>query len=204
MVGSCRQGQVRRRLWTAGTLSTVVVLLTVLLTACGSPTQQTGTGFVAGDGSVTFLDPAQRTTAPAISGNTLQDQPWSLTEQRGKVVVLNVWASWCAPCRAEAPELVATANEYAGRRVEFVGLNTRDSATTAQAFVDRFDIPYINIADPDGRIQLAFADTLPPQAIPSTVIIDQQGRVAARALGKVTSATLDGLITALLEEGNEP
>ena len=186
-------------------LSTLTILLLLSLTttwttACGSAAGQAGTGFVAGDGSVTFLDPAQRTAAPNISGSTLQGEPWSLSDQRGQVVVLNVWASWCAPCRAEAPELVAAADEYAERPVQFVGLNTRDSATTAQAFVTRFAIPYPNVADPDGRLQLAFADTLPPQAIPSTVIIDQQGRVAARALGKVSASTLDGLISALLDE----
>jgi thiol-disulfide isomerase/thioredoxin len=178
----------------------VLALSIVLVAGCGSPAGQAGTGFVAGDGSVTFLDPAQRTPAPAIDGRTLQGEPWSLADQRGKVVVLNVWASWCAPCRAEAPELVQAATDYVGQPVQFVGLNTRDSATTAQAFITRFDIPYPNVADSDGRIQLAFADTLPPQAIPSTVIIDQQGRVAARALGKVTAATLDGLISALLDE----
>ncbi|MFM8351529.1 MAG: TlpA family protein disulfide reductase [Actinomycetales bacterium] len=178
----------------------VLALLVGLVAGCGSPAGQTGTGFVAGDGSVTFLDPTQRTAAPAIDGRTLQGESWSLADQRGKVVVLNVWASWCAPCRAEAPELVQAATEYVGQPVQFVGLNTRDSATTAQAFITRFDIPYPNVADSDGRLQLAFADTLPPQAIPSTVIIDQQGRVAARALGKVTAATLDGLISALLDE----
>lgn len=178
----------------------VLALLVGLVASCGSPSGQAGTGFVAGDGSVTFLDPTQRTAAPAIDGRTLQGESWSLADQRGKVVVLNVWASWCAPCRAEAPELVRAATEYVGQPVQFVGLNTRDSATTAQAFITRFDIPYPNVADSDGRLQLAFADTLPPQAIPSTVIIDQQGRVAARALGKVTAATLDGLISALLDE----
>lgn len=184
-------------------LGALLALTTTLVTSCGSAEGQVGTGFVAGDGSVTFLDPSQRTAAPDIAGRTLQGQPWSLAELRGQVVVLNVWASWCAPCRAEAPELVMAANEYNEQPVQFVGLNTRDSATTAQAFVTRFQVPYPNVADPDGRIQLAFADTLPPQAIPSTVIIDQQGRVAGRALGKVTAATLTGLIDALLEEDQQ-
>jgi thiol-disulfide isomerase/thioredoxin len=178
----------------------VCVCALALITGCSSAEGQAGTGFVAGDGSVTLLDPAMRAPAPQITGSTFDGNTWSLAEQRGKIVVLNVWASWCAPCRAEAPELVMAAQEHADAPVQFIGLNTRDSKTTAEAFVTRFGIDYPNIADPDGRIQLQFAQTLPPQAIPSTVLIDQQGRVAARALGKVSAATLDGLITSLLAE----
>ena len=200
MSATSMQRRGKQRALVVPALLLLLSLTAVWTTACGSAAGQTGTGFVAGDGSVTFLDPAQRTAAPDISGSTLEGEPWSLIDQRGQVVVLNVWASWCAPCRAEAPELVAAAEEYAGQPVQFVGLNTRDSATTAESFVTRFAIPYPNVADPDGRLQLAFAQTLPPQAIPSTVIIDQQGRVAARALGKVTASTLDGLISALLDE----
>lgn len=182
------------------TVLAVLVMMAGLVSGCGAQQEQAGSGFVAGDGSVTFLDAGQRSSAPALSGMTLGGEPWSLADHQGQVVVLNVWASWCAPCRAEAPELVATAGDYAGEPVQFVGLNTRDSPTTAAAFVDRFAIPYPNVADPDGRLQLSFADTLPPQAIPSTVVIDRQGRVAARALGRVTEATLGGLIDALLDE----
>jgi thiol-disulfide isomerase/thioredoxin len=110
------------------------------------------------------------------------------------VVVLNVWASWCAPCRSEADELAAVANEKADDGVVFVGLNTRDSAAPAQAFVERFAIPYPNVVDTDGAKQLLFSDTLPPQAIPSTLVIDRQGRVAARAIGEVDRSRLLGLI----------
>ena len=110
---------------------------------------------------------------------------------------MNVWASWCAPCRAEAPALASLADEFDGRGVQFVGLDTRDSDVSARAFVDRFEIPYPNVIDRDGRLQLLFADTLPPQAIPSTLLIDPEGRVAARALGKVTQSSLRGIIEEL-------
>ena len=90
--------------------------------------------------------------------------------------------------------------EYAGRGVQFVGLDTRDTLAAARAFVETYGITYPNVIDTDGRLQLLFADTLPPQAIPSTLVIDQQGRVAARALGRISAASLRGLIEPLLAQ----
>jgi thiol-disulfide isomerase/thioredoxin len=151
-------------------------------------------GYVSGDGSTTIVAQADRVAAPAFTGPTLEGGSFDLAEHRGNVVVLNVWASWCAPCRAEADELAAVADEKADEGVVFVGLNTRDSAAPAAAFVERFGIPYPNVVDTDGAKQLLFSDTLPPQAIPSTLVIDRQGRVAARAIGEVDRSRLLGLI----------
>lgn len=159
-------------------------------------------GYVSGDGSTTILAEADRTPAPDLRGTTLQGEPFVLADHLGEVVVLNTWASWCAPCRAEAPALEATSRELAGRGVTLVGLNTRDSAAAAQAFVRRFDISYPSVADPDGSLQLLFHDSLPPSAIPTTVVIDQKGRVAARALGEVDRSRLLGLVEPILAEGS--
>ena len=184
----------------------VAVVVAVLLTACSATSDPAatppadGTGFVAGDGSLVLLPVSQRKPAPEISGTTLDGSTFTLADQRGKVVALNVWASWCAPCRAEAPTLEEASREFADQGVQFIGLDTRDSDAAARAFVDRFDITYPSLVDRDGRLQLSFADSLPPQAIPSTVIIDKQGRVAARALGAVSISDLRGLIEPLLAE----
>ncbi len=175
---------------------------------CGSPSSSSGavasadgTGFVAGDGSLVVLDPASRPPAPELTGTTLDGSPFSLAEHRGEVVVLNVWASWCAPCRAEAATLQQVAQETAADGVQFVGLDTRDSDTAARAFADRFGITFPSIVDRDGRLQLLFSDTLPPQAIPSTLVVDRQGRIAARALGAVDVSELRGIIEPLVAEG---
>ena len=85
--------------------------------------------------------------------------------------------------------------------MQFVGLDTRDSDVSARAFVEKFGMPYPNVIDRDGRLQLLFADSLPPQAIPSTLVIDREGRVAARALGKVSESSLRGMIEPLLASG---
>jgi thiol-disulfide isomerase/thioredoxin len=177
------------------------VALTLLLAGCGSSTDATDpaadSGFVAGDGSIVILPEDQRPPAPDLVGETLDGGTFRLSDHLGEAVVLNVWASWCAPCRAEAPALVALAEEFEGRGVQFAGLDTRDSDVSARAFVDRFGVPYPNVIDRDGRLQLLFADSLPPQAIPSTLVIDPAGRVAARALGKVSESSLRGIIEQL-------
>lgn len=174
-----------------------IAVSALLLTGCGSggAEQQAGSGFVAGDGSITLIDETQRVAAPELSGTTLDGETWSLADERGSVVVLNVWASWCAPCRAEAPMLAALAKELEPE-VAFVGLDTRDSDAAARAFVAKQGITYPNVIDTDGQLQLRFGDSLPPQAIPSTIVIDAQGRVAGRILGKASESDLRGLIEA--------
>lgn len=176
-----------------------VFLLVLGLSACSSA-PETGAGFVSGDGSVTILEPVQRQIAPDAVGLDLNGDPLALSDFVGQVVVLNVWASWCAPCRAEAGALEEVALQFDGKGVQFIGLNTRDSQAAAQAFIRNYGVTYPSLVDTDGRIQLLFNDSLPPQAIPSTIVIDQQGRVAARALGTVTAATLRAMIEPLLNE----
>lgn len=175
-----------------------LVVGALLLSGCGGDSGASavgdGSGFVGGDGSIVVIEPDARSQAPDLRGTALDGSPFVLADYRGDVVVMNVWASWCAPCRAEAPELQEVWTEVEGSGVQLVGLNTRDSTVSAQGFVDTMGLTFPSIADPDGRLQLLFADSLPPQAIPSTVIIDRDGRVAARALGKVSASTLRGLI----------
>lgn len=174
-----------------------------LLAGCSSTSAATAgadSGFVAGDGSLVVLPESQRQPAPDVVGTTLDGGTFRLSDHRGEVVALNVWASWCAPCRAEAPVLAKAAADYAAKGVQFVGLDTRDSDTSARSFLQKFGVTYPNVIDGDGRLQLLFADSLPPQAIPSTVFIDRQGRVAARALGKVSDSTLRGMLEPLLSE----
>lgn len=163
-------------------------------TAASSGTGGSDTGYIAGDGSIVVIPPAERVAAPDFTLPTLDGGTFTLSEQRGKVVAMNVWASWCAPCRAEAPELQKVWTQDQGKGVQFVGLDTRDSAIAAQAFVNRFGITYPQAIDTDGQVQLLFRDTLPAQAIPSTLIVDAKGRVAARILGATTEAALRNVI----------
>jgi thiol-disulfide isomerase/thioredoxin len=165
------------------------IVLAFALTACGGGGNSTSEeSFVSGDGSTTFIKISDRKIAPAITGMTLSGENY--TYQKDRVAVVNVWASWCSPCRAEAPTLVALANKYTD--VAFIGILTRDNPANAEAFERRFNIPYPTVID--DSILLGFKGSLPANAIPTTVVLDKSGYVAARISGVVTVASLSKLI----------
>lgn len=173
-------------------------LATVLLTSCASDSQSLGeTGYQSGDGTAIFIDPEKRGTPIELSGTTLDDEELDIATLRGEVVVINFWASWCAPCRAEATDLAIVASEYP--QVSFVGLNTRDGKAAAIAFASRFETGYPSIRDEFGELTLAFGN-LGPAATPTTIVLDKSGRVAARVLGVITQSQLTGYLDALLSE----
>lgn len=179
----------------------VALLACMLLAGCAASEGAKGggdtgsVGFTVGTGTVTILQESEREPAPTLEGPSLQDPDKLISskEYAGRTIVINVWGSWCAPCRHEAPELVQADREL-GEDVQFLGLNTRDlSEAPARAFVRNFGLEYPNIFDPDGTLLLGFGQ-LPPKAIPSTIVIDAQGRVAARVIGEVDKATLIGIV----------
>ena len=135
-----------------------------------------------------------RDSAPDLEGTTLGGDAFALSDWAGEVVVINVWGSWCVPCRTETPELVRLAKEFAARRVRFLGINIRDNSAAARSFEDRFKVPYPSLEDPDGRLLLSFRGVIPTSVVPSTVVIDRRGDVAARVIGPVTYSTLKGLL----------
>lgn len=177
-----------------------LVLAAAALAGCSqqSAAPEDSSGYVEGDGSSTLLPDDARIPAPPLRGTDLNGAEVDTSEWKGRPGVINVWASWCAPCRAEAPELVAAANK--NPKVNFLGLDTRDNDASARAFVKKFNVPYPNLPDPNGQLVLLFADTLPPQAIPSTLLIDKQGRVAGRFLGAVSASQLDEALQELKKE----
>lgn len=171
-----------------------LILLAISLTACGNSSQVASKSYVAGNGTVTYIDTKDRKEGPTFSGLTLDGENFELPH--GGIVVINVWASWCAPCRAEAPTLAALAKKYKG--AVFLGVLTRDSEVAARAFQNRFDLPYPTLVD--DSVLLKFRDTLSANAIPSTILIDKKGRVAARISGEITVASLSELIEKLHAE----
>jgi thiol-disulfide isomerase/thioredoxin len=171
-----------------------ILVLALTLSSCGNSTQVASKSYVAGNGTVTYIEPKDRKMGPTFSGTTLDGENFELPH--GGIVVVNVWASWCAPCRAEAPTLAALANKYKG--VVFVGVLTRDSEVAARAFQNRFNLPYPTLVD--DSVLLGFRDTLSANAIPSTILMDPKGRVAARISGEITVASLSDLIEKLHAE----
>lgn len=178
-------------------------LVVPFLAGCSSSSNSSTAGetsFVAGNGAMTLLEPADRGDRVELSGKTLDGADLELATYYGQVIVVNVWASWCGPCRAEATELANVAKEFLDRDVQFIGLNTRDGLAAAQAFNKRFETGYPSIQDKDGKLTLAFGN-LGPAATPTTLVLDKEHRVAGRVLGPVTEAQLRSLIKAVLEDG---
>jgi thiol-disulfide isomerase/thioredoxin len=173
----------------------------LMLAACTTPgaDEQTGgsgqAGYPSVRGNLTRIPPDQRRELPPVSGPALgSNKTISTQDYRGKVVVINVWGSWCPPCRKEAPDLQAASVETKNV-AQFIGITSKDyDPAPAEAFVRSFKITYPSIYDPTGKVLLAFAGELPPSAIPSTMIIDQQGRLAVRVLSEVSKITLVDMI----------
>jgi thiol-disulfide isomerase/thioredoxin len=157
-----------------------------------------GQSFVGSSYQSTFYPVGHRLQAPAVSGTTLSGQHLSLSSYRGDTVVLNFWGSWCAPCRSEAPALGQLARRLAADHVSFVGIDIRDQPDSAQAFMQTFNVGYPSLNDPDDEIALAFHSTVPPAAIPTTLVIDRQGRIAARIVGPSSYAELQALISKVI------
>jgi thiol-disulfide isomerase/thioredoxin len=167
----------------------IVPLMALVLSSCGGGGSSIAEeSFVSGNGSVSYIKPSDRIAAPALSGMTLSGKNY--TYNVGQVAVVNVWASWCAPCRAEAPTLAALTEKYTD--VAFIGILTRDNPVNAEAFARRFALPYPTLID--DSVLIGFRKSLPANAIPSTVLIDKRGNVAARISGEVTYSSLSEII----------
>ncbi len=166
----------------------------LLLTGCGSGglSKASENSFVSGSGAAVIIKEEKRQSAPAISGETLSGGSYSI--DKSKVTVVNVWASWCAPCRAEAPifQDFATKNPD----ISFVGILTRDNLSAARSFTERFKITFPTLID-DSLI-IKFRGTLTPNAIPTTLIIDNKGRIAARISGATTVAGFRKVLEAVI------
>lgn len=158
------------------------------------------TGYVEGSGVSTEIAVDKRGDAYDFSGETFSGETFTLSEKRGTPVVLNVWYASCAPCRKEAPDLVKLHDTYASKGVTFVGVNVRDEAGPAQAFEQKFSIPYPSIPDRDGTIMYALRGQVSPNAVPSTLVFDAKGRVAARISGLADPSILGAMIDRVLSE----
>lgn len=168
-------------------------ILLFTLTACGGGTDQAQESFIAGNGAVTFIKNSDRALAPTLSGKTLNGS--QLVAAQG-VSVINVWASWCAPCRAEAATLQALSIKYPD--VPFYGILTRDTEANGRSFVATYGITYPTFID--DALLLGFNSTLPANAIPSTLVLDKAGKIAGRISGEVTVSSLSNLIERVKSE----
>ncbi|MCP9945070.1 TlpA family protein disulfide reductase [Streptomyces somaliensis] len=189
-------------LLTAGALAAALAL-----TACGgSPKGTSGgggnTNFVTDVDGIATLPKGKRPAPSGLAGETLRGDRLDVADLKGRVVVLNLWGDWCNPCRAEAPHFAKVAGDLKPRGVEFVGINTRSNRGKSIRFEEDFGIPYPSLYDRYGKIVLnGFPKgTVQPQAIPSTVVLDRDGRIAARVLKAVSEKELRSMIAPVLAE----
>ncbi|GEC04765.1 hypothetical protein SSP24_24200 [Streptomyces spinoverrucosus] len=195
----------RARSRTALLATSGAAIAALLLSACGSGGTSGGggdTNFVAGADGIDTVEKGERTAAPDLSGKTIDGKQLDVADYKGKVVVLNVWGSWCGPCRAEAKNLETVYQDTKDQGVQFVGINTRDTSTgPAIAFEKEFGVTYPSLYDPTGRLMLRFEKgTLNPQAIPSTLVIDRDGKIAARTLQPLSEEKVREILDPVLAE----
>lgn len=161
-----------------------------------------GQNYIAGDGTVSEYAAGNRGEPISFSG-TLQDgDTVASRDYAGKVLIVNFWYAGCPPCRVEAPELQELSQKYADQGVAFLGVNLYDSAQTAASFEKEKGVTYPSVLDRDtGSVLLAFSKTVPPKATPTTLVVDKEGRVAARILGAIPDKSiLDSLISDAVAE----
>jgi len=178
----------------------------VLVTGCstGADAVDVNNGgefrFVEGTPAGEVIPVGERASAPEFGGTLLDGKKFSSSELAGDVAVLNFWGSWCAPCRVETPEFQEVYADVRDQGVQFLGLDVKETDEQfAQAFVDRFGIGFPSLYDPRGEVALAFRG-YPANAIPSTIVLDQDGRVAAVYTGAVSQEDLRQVLDSVLGE----
>ena len=184
-----------RRLRVAAAVTALAALAALAGCTSSSGNTVSGQNYQAGDGTITVLSPDQRKPPGELRGKTIDGQDVDLADYRGKVVVLNVWGSWCPPCQQEAPALQAASVALAPKGVKFLGINTKENGNqaAAAAFERAYGITYPSLFDSPDYL-LALRGVVAANAIPSTVVVDAQGRIAARISGPTTKETLVDLV----------
>ena len=176
----------------------------VILTGCGSQGRAAPPGGRSPQsdprmGTVETFLAAQRRPAPAVTGQLLDDSSFDLAGWRGQIVAINFWGSWCAPCRAEAPDLEKTFRATKSLGVRFLGVDVRDDRDAATAFQKSFHLSYPSLYDPAGQVAVGFRD-VSPNVVPATLLLDRQLRVAAVFRRRVTGREFTAAVRALAGE----
>ena len=195
-------------------LAAALAVAVLALTGCSSdPLAEqyrsgSGQGYISGDGAYTVIAADDRSEPVTFEGALDSGGSISTDELAGQVYVVNFWYAGCPPCRVEAADLEALHQEFAdeqgGAGVPFIGVNIRDKAPQSLAFAEEFGVTYPSILDvEDGSVRLAFAGQVAPTAVPTTLVVDAQGRVAARISGLVSEpSTLRAMISDALAEAS--
>lgn len=194
-IRSGRPSRIRRSRRAVG--AALAAVLAIGLSACApDPVSESflngeNTGYVAADGAIVEIPVAERGEPVVFGGVTEDGEKFDSADIAGQVAVVNFWYAGCAPCRLEAADLEAVWQEYSDDDVSFIGINTRDQADTATAFSEEYGVTYPSLIDVDtAEAKLAFAKATPIAATPTTLVLDKQGRVAARIIGPIDGTSI--------------
>ncbi|WP_426185027.1 TlpA family protein disulfide reductase [Microbacterium sp. TWP3-1-2b2] len=175
----------------------LAALFAVALTACApDPVAEQylsgdDKGYISADGAVVEIAPEDRGEPIVFGGVTEDGEEFRSADIAGDVTVVNFWYAGCAPCRVEAKDLESVWQANEDEDVSFVGVNIYDQADTAKAFAETYGVTYPSLIDVDsGEAKLAFASDAPLQGTPSTLVLDKQGRVAARIVGPLDGPSI--------------
>lgn len=196
----------RPRLVAAASGGLAIVAAAALLSGCASRAEiaeQEG-NYLSADGTVSHIAVENRETTIEFEGLDETGRTITSSDYLGEVLVVNFWYASCPPCRKEAAWLQELSKQFAPDGVQFLGVSVRDEAPTAASFSEKFGVTYPSIIDGDGAVVLAFTRIAAPSAVPTTVVLDRQGRFAGRIVGIIDQPVLDGLISATVEEDDVP
>ena len=184
----------RRRLIVLAATVLAGAALAVALLSGWAAGGNSGVTRVAGSNSAVEYSAGHRPAAPDFTATTLTGSKLSFASYRGRVVVVNFWGSWCGPCRAEAPMLAVTAEQYHSAGVAFLGVDVRDTTASALAFTRDFGISYPSVSDSGSVVTLDFTAVVPVAATPTTLVIDRTGHIAGAVFGPVTQQELTDIL----------
>jgi thiol-disulfide isomerase/thioredoxin len=172
--------------------------LTMAFSRGGGP--PAGETYVDGNPGAVLYASGHRALLPDFSGKTLTGTPLSFSSYRGRVVVLNFWGSWCAPCRSEGPTLAALSSKYSHAEVSFLGVDVEDTPVNGEAFEQGFGITYPSLNDPGEAVAQVISTAVPISGTPTTLVIDSTGHVAGAIFGTATYSVLNEMISKVAAE----
>lgn len=186
----------------SGRTGWTLVISLLLVAGCGGSSSSDDSTAYEFDGATAagqVIATDQRSPAPEFAGELLDGGSFTSDELQGDIAVINFWGSWCPPCRVESPDLQTVYAQLADQDVQFLGVDVKDQRQLAVAFLADVGVQYPSVFDPDGEVALAFRG-FPANTIPSTIILDRSGEVAAVYTGAITRADLTQALTTLLQE----
>jgi thiol-disulfide isomerase/thioredoxin len=166
-------------------IALLLVAAALAVSGCSDLQGTDGKEWITGEGRIIEVPVEERSTPVSVDGVDLDGEPLDLEDYRGQVVVLKVWASWCPPCRAEMPLVVGLDEEYDDDEAVVLGVNIRDNNAAAQSFARTQDVGFRSFEDPGSEVLLSLSDDLGPYSLPSTVVLDREGRLAVLVLGEI-------------------